>query len=317
MKKYLISSVLFLAIIISGCSSRAVNKDGEDSNYKVPTGSSDEKVATTTLAKEDVASEASMTKNIHEDIDSSVADFFILNFNNDSDKDGLTNLQEFGYGTDYNKVDTDEDGYADNDEIKGGYDPNGPGRLISDDCAENSQSDKCYLENAIFEKNDSLCRKISDREYVFDCLLAINLINKNQKICEDLEAAPENDEEFFYNTCLAELKDFVDPKNAYDRDDRVINDVKQIQTALELYYNDNGVYPPSLETLTVGDDKIMHIIPVAPKGETIVCNNYDYQYTYLDSDKYSLTYCIDGVTDFAKNMGINPGINAASPYGIK
>lgn len=48
----------------------------------------------------------------------------------DSDKDGLTNGQEvLTYRTDPLKADTDGDGYADGVEVKGGFNPNGPGKL--------------------------------------------------------------------------------------------------------------------------------------------------------------------------------------------
>lgn len=47
----------------------------------------------------------------------------------DTDNDGLTDAQEFTYGTDPENPDTDGDGYLDADEVASGYDPNGLGRL--------------------------------------------------------------------------------------------------------------------------------------------------------------------------------------------
>jgi len=48
----------------------------------------------------------------------------------DSDNDGLSNYDEtLQYKTDPYKPDTDGDGYLDGAEVKGGYNPNGPGRL--------------------------------------------------------------------------------------------------------------------------------------------------------------------------------------------
>ena len=47
----------------------------------------------------------------------------------DSDKDGLYDIQESGYGTDPENPDTDGDGYLDGEEVENGYDPNGPGTL--------------------------------------------------------------------------------------------------------------------------------------------------------------------------------------------
>ncbi len=49
----------------------------------------------------------------------------------DSDLDGLHDKAEIDvYKTDPLKPDTDNDGYKDGEEVKAGYDPNGPGRLF-------------------------------------------------------------------------------------------------------------------------------------------------------------------------------------------
>ena len=71
----------------------------------------------------------------------------------DSDGDGLTNAQEIDYGTSVNKPDTDSDGlgdkeeiqvygtdplrtdtdgdtYPDGQEVRSGYNPNGPGKIL-------------------------------------------------------------------------------------------------------------------------------------------------------------------------------------------
>lgn len=47
----------------------------------------------------------------------------------DADADGLTASQEAAYGTSDANPDTDGDGFRDGDEVKAGYDPNGPGKL--------------------------------------------------------------------------------------------------------------------------------------------------------------------------------------------
>lgn len=49
----------------------------------------------------------------------------------DTDGDGLGDREEVEvYGTDPRKVDTDGDSYLDGQEVAGGYNPNGPGRLF-------------------------------------------------------------------------------------------------------------------------------------------------------------------------------------------
>ncbi|MEA3543067.1 MAG: SBBP repeat-containing protein, partial [Pseudomonadota bacterium] len=46
--------------------------------------------------------------------------------NDDFDTDGLTNLEEYNYGTNPTKLDTDDDGYSDKQEIDAGTNPNDP-----------------------------------------------------------------------------------------------------------------------------------------------------------------------------------------------
>ena len=47
----------------------------------------------------------------------------------DPDFDRLTNIKEYEYGTDPKKADTDGDGFKDGEEVQGGYNPNGSGKL--------------------------------------------------------------------------------------------------------------------------------------------------------------------------------------------
>ncbi len=47
----------------------------------------------------------------------------------DPDADGLSGADEARYGTSNQKPDTDGDGFTDGDEVAGGFNPNGPGKL--------------------------------------------------------------------------------------------------------------------------------------------------------------------------------------------
>lgn len=53
----------------------------------------------------------------------------IFSNNTDQDNDGLSNVQEYAVGTNPKLADTDGDGYSDGDEVKGGYNPLGAGKL--------------------------------------------------------------------------------------------------------------------------------------------------------------------------------------------
>jgi hypothetical protein len=58
----------------------------------------------------------------------------------DPDLDGLTNLEEYKYQTDPQNPDTDGDGYKDGEEVKNGYNPKGPGKLVEE--TKTSESEK-------------------------------------------------------------------------------------------------------------------------------------------------------------------------------
>jgi len=66
----------------------------------------------------------------------------------DNDFDGLNNLQEFKYNADPNDSDSDNDGYADGQEVERGYNPAGTGKL------EQENEDGSETANAAFLAGD-------------------------------------------------------------------------------------------------------------------------------------------------------------------
>jgi prepilin-type N-terminal cleavage/methylation domain-containing protein len=108
---------------------------------------------------------------------------------------------------------------------------------------------------------------------------------------------------------------------ARSRDARRIADIKQIQTALEMYYNDLGQYPASLTAgspIASGTISYMDIVPKPPiPADSSACTNttiYTYAAAALDNvtyGTYTLKYCLGAATG-----GIQAGLNTASPSGI-
>ena len=123
---------------------------------------------------------------------------------------------------------------------------------------------------------------------------------------------------------------------AKSRDSKRVADVKQIQTALELYYADNNGYPTTTGALTLGNatasralctggftatcstgTTYMGLVPAAPNPADGTCSTAtpgnDYVYTDASaSSPYTLTFCTGGaVGDLAA------GSHTADPNGIK
>jgi len=114
---------------------------------------------------------------------------------------------------------------------------------------------------------------------------------------------------------------------ARSRDAKRIADVKQIQTALEMYYNDNNNYPSTLDALASTTPPLMRVVPKAPLPADGICkdgtapNNNTYTYAYSSvaagsgggssSSSYTLTYCLGADTGNVKS-----GSQIASPAGV-
>ncbi len=113
------------------------------------------------------------------------------------------------------------------------------------------------------------------------------------------------------------------------RDARRVSDIKQIQTALELYFLDNDTYPDGTSTWISGtclDDTgfagscgtgtvYMTTVPNNPRpynDDTECGENYtDYFYSRDTTQSYSLNYCVGG------DIGdVGTGAHVATPAGI-
>ena len=112
---------------------------------------------------------------------------------------------------------------------------------------------------------------------------------------------------------------------ARSRDARRLADVNQIQTALEMYYNDLNQYPasttPGAHISNASDTVIyMDIVPKPPlPADGAACGVSDGKgYTYTAKDingitagSYTLQYCLGTATG-----GVKAGQEVATPSGI-
>ena len=100
------------------------------------------------------------------------------------------------------------------------------------------------------------------------------------------------------------------------RDAKRVSDIKQIQTALELFYNDANAYPAALgATIVSAGVTYMSAVPTnpAPVNDGTCAAGSTYTYVAGTSNTtYTLQYCIGGVTG-----GLVAGIHTAYPGGIQ
>lgn len=104
------------------------------------------------------------------------------------------------------------------------------------------------------------------------------------------------------------------------RDARRVSDVKQIMTALEMYYNDAQGYPASItpgSPIFTGTTTFMAKVPynASPYNDGTGCATSPSFYSYsagVGGTTYSITYCLGGATG-----NITAGSNTATPAGIQ
>ena len=116
---------------------------------------------------------------------------------------------------------------------------------------------------------------------------------------------------------------------AKSRDAKRIADVRQMMTALELYYNDQNQYPVSGSLVLNGDGlssgggwgavsgtTYMERTAAAPTPLDGGCVTAENDYTYEEADAngtdYTLTFCLGGVTG-----GLGAGVHTAKSSGIQ
>jgi prepilin-type N-terminal cleavage/methylation domain-containing protein len=99
------------------------------------------------------------------------------------------------------------------------------------------------------------------------------------------------------------------------RDSMRVGNIKQWQTALELYYNDASGYPASStpgDAIKIDDIVYMGIIPNNPKPwDDKGCSNLNFVYTSTDASTYQIQYCLAGASG-----GIPAGVHRATPLSI-
>ena len=325
MLKKLLRPLLFLFIILtlSGCSISF--KNSKDTKVVPATNLSE---ATTTLETETPAPERYVitdvpvtdvaTATIVTTVVATTSNGIVFDMTLDTDQDGLTDLQELGYRTDHLKTDSDGDGFSDRDEINSGYNPLGSGKnlLSLEDCSslQDVEADTCYRNLSISKNDKTICENIVDRQGKYYCVVLAILRDGNIQPCD----AIKTDYSEMFEDCVSDLSDYLQIKkpSELDRDAKIVADIKMMQMALEFYYNDNNKYPADVtegSPISSGNTVYLEVTPSAVVGVSPVCAvDYQYKYTAISDNDYSLVYCLDNET-----QGIEAGTHTANPAGIK
>jgi len=100
------------------------------------------------------------------------------------------------------------------------------------------------------------------------------------------------------------------------RDAKRVADIRQIMSALELYYNDANRYPAALtagQAISTNGVTYMNSVPANPTPVDSGCESYP-NYTYstpANGSTFTITYCLGGqVGDIGK------GVRTASQNGL-
>lgn len=108
----------------------------------------------------------------------------------DPDFDKLTNVKEYEYNTDPTNPDTDKDGYKDGDEVQGGFNPNGSGKLRTD----NTNSDNVDSYSKLKGNWNGTISGLNYKSEEFDITLQSNG-NLSGKILSEILTLEEGDME--------------------------------------------------------------------------------------------------------------------------
>jgi len=104
------------------------------------------------------------------------------------------------------------------------------------------------------------------------------------------------------------------------RDAKRVADVKQIQTALEMCYNDTGNYPADAAHLAASTTAYLRLIPTPPTPvDGSSCPAVQPLYTYTKTggtgssgtSSYTINYCLGAAVNV-----ITAGMQTATPAGI-
>lgn len=187
----------------------------------------------------------------------------------------------------------------------------------------------CYGMAAI--KDQSLCEKAGN---VTGCYINLARVLKNPSLCDKVgndnsctgEGAPSCKQH-----CLVVVNSLVSNPSLY-HDKQRLSDIRQIQTSIELYYEENNHYPITPTPVAIGGKCLstggfadqctgtvyIKIVPNNPTPRNDgACPNADYNYSSdATGAAYTIKFCLGGpVNEEGTGNKISSGSHTTSAYG--
>lgn len=150
----------------------------------------------------------------------------------DSDNDGLSDYDEFLYGTDKNKTDTDGDGYSDKVEIDKFYSPVGQGRMVLENFKTYCRNIMPTTDTDKNFSNDEVVSICDNGAEIFDPILQL-LINND---LENAQLKLDNSKNNVKNMCDTLFNISVQKSSS------CFGDLWLIFDSFSLYLNRGGSY---------------------------------------------------------------------------
>jgi hypothetical protein len=140
----------------------------------------------------------------------------------------------------------------------------------------------------------------------------INKLDYNAEIRTDVDYTNYGKEQQLQvPTEYFDLMKIMTDAQSKSRDAKRMADVRQLASALELYFYDKNTYPSALSNLT---PNYIGVIPDAPTPPDGTCSADDNKYTFkfINNNNYQLDFCLGASTG-----GYTQGKHSLSPAGIK
>lgn len=190
---------------------------------------------------------------------------------------------------------------ADTDGYKAGVAKLSPQGLTNIACP--GTTDQCVKSAAVADQNSQIKQKASDyvNKLEFSGQLSVDFNYSGYNVKQAV-TAPSNSFDIIQK---------ITGLQASSDDAKRLADIRQLASALELYFNDKNSYPNSLNLLT---PTYIVAVPTAPSSIGSACTqqNNTYSYTKISAMKYSLTFCLGQSIG-----GYQAGTHALTEAGIQ